>query len=148
MERVLIFFVLMAFLAGGCQTMMPRQDPAASLDERVNDMMTAKVSQDWAGVYRHFSPEYKKRLSEEAFVNRQRQVTFTGYNIKSVDILPSGSNAVVEVGVDMSGWSFEFKDQRDLQHWVMINGKWFLDVEGGKAKKRPAGKGPGAAEKQ
>jgi len=90
--------------------------------------MNAKVNQDWAAFYTYLDPAYQKKVPQNKFVNRKRDVRFTDFSIKSVQIAPSGKDAEVAVVYDMTVRSYEFTDQRQVQDWVKKGGQWYLDI--------------------
>jgi hypothetical protein len=52
----------------------------------------------------------------------------TAYKIESIEILPSGNEATVQVKQNISIKVFDFKDQAEKQQWVKEGFSWYLKV--------------------
>jgi len=127
-RRVFQLFLLLIFIGSvltACQT-LPFKSNGASLKQRVKGMMEAKINQDWGRFYSYLEPAFKEKVSKKDFVNKKRGVRFTGFSIKSIQIKPSGKEAVVEVLFDMTIKSYSFTDQEDSQVWVKKKRNWYM----------------------
>ena len=123
-----LLLVMSIAVLTACQT-LPSRPPEAALEQRVKGLMKAKINQNWARLYTYLDPSYQETVSRKNFVNRQREAMYSDFSIESIQIKPSGREAVAEVLFDMTVKSFEFKDQRDVQNWVKKDEKWYLKTQ-------------------
>jgi hypothetical protein len=110
-----------------CST-LPFRSPEENLRIRVEDMMNARVNDDWGKVYGYLDSGYRNRVSKTNFLNIRREMDITSYKIESIEILPSGKEATVQVKQNISIKVFDFKDQAEKQQWVKEGFSWNLKV--------------------
>lgn len=113
------------------------KSPEEALRQRVDEMMNAKVNNDWEIVYDLMDSSYKKRMTKRNFLNLNREMQFSNYRFDSLTIDSSGDTATVRVKYDMSVKVFDFEDQVEEQQWIREKGKWYLKVEKEKAIRSP-----------
>lgn len=127
---LMLFFAAAVVFVCSCQS-LPVKSPEQALESRVASMMAARVDQDWAKVYDYFDPDYKEKISKKAFLNINRNVKYSNFEIQSIDIAPSGKQAVVVCVFDMSVMSFQFKGHEETQDWVKVGRKWYYKAKSG-----------------
>jgi hypothetical protein len=123
----LLILMVVAICMCSCST-LPFRSSEDSLRIRVEEMMNARINDDWEKVYGYLDPGYRNRISKTNFVNIRREMDFTKYSIISVEVQPSGKEAFVKIKQDMSVKVFEFKDQPEKQHWVKDGFSWYMKV--------------------
>jgi hypothetical protein len=107
---------------------LPFKSPEEALRHRVDQLMNAKVNNDWEIVYDLMDSSYKKRMTKKNFLNMNREIQFSNYRFESLAIAPSGDTALVRVKYDMSVKVFDFEDQVEEQQWIREKGKWYQNV--------------------
>jgi hypothetical protein len=125
-----IVLLIMMFATGwlcSCST-LPFRSPEENLRIKVEDMMNARVNDDWGKVYEYLDSGYRNRISKTNFLNIRREMDITKYKIESIEILPSGKEATVLVKQDITIKVFDFKDQPEKQQWVKDGFSWYLIV--------------------
>lgn len=120
--------VFASFMITACQS-LPLQSPEKHLEKRVAEMMTARVNQNWAEVYKYMAPSYKKKMSKESFAGMKRDVFYNNFTIESVKIDASGKNAVVMVKYDMTIMSYSVPGQRETQEWIKHGFNWYFQIK-------------------
>ena len=123
----LLILMVTAICMCACST-LPFRSSEDSLRTRVEEMMNARINDEWDKVYDYLDPGYRNRISKTNFINIRREMDFTKYSIISVEVQPSGKEAFVQIKQDMSMKVFEFKDQPEKQHWVKDGFSWYLKV--------------------
>jgi len=111
-----------------CST-FPFKSPEETLRTRVEEMMNAKINNDWDIVYKYLDSSYRKKTSEKAFLGINREIAYTNYSVQSIEVQPSKTDAMVIVKQDIKVKMFDFKDQSDKQHWIKEGFNWYLKVE-------------------
>lgn len=128
----LTFLALLPFLALimsiGCAT-LPEKEHHQSLEERVKNYMQAQVDGKWDRVYSFLDSSYRKTVSRESFINRPQKLSYKGFSIEEITILPSGDQATVKVRIDISFMGYDFNRAPRTQHWIKESGVWFITVE-------------------
>ena len=123
-------FVAVLVMTGGCQSFLSQPIPAEkALENRVVEMMSARVNGDWGRVYEYLCPEYKNTVSQESFMAKPRNMVFHNFNVESVNMDPSVEKATVVVQYDMRVMSYEVPDQRETQKWIIKNGQWYFMIK-------------------
>jgi hypothetical protein len=107
---------------------LPFKSSEESLRQRVDQLMNAKVDNDWEIVYDLMDSSYKKRMTKKNFLNMNREIQFSNYRFESLAVDPSGDTAVVRVKFDMSVKVFDFENQIEDQQWIREKGNWYLKV--------------------
>lgn len=104
--------------------------PEERVRESAQTMMQAKVDGKWDQVYDLYDADYRKTITREDFIKRPRNTTYKGFAIESVEVLPSGTEAVVRMTETVSVQTFEFKSPVIPQRWIKADdGKWYQRVE-------------------
>jgi hypothetical protein len=137
-RRMGVWFAVIAavVLMQACAA-LPLKSPEEALRQRVDQMMNAKVDNDWGTVYDLMDSTYKKRMTRQNFLNLNREIQFSNYRFESLVIDPSGDTAAVRVKYDMSVKVFDFEDQVEEQQWIREKGKWYMKAEKEKAVPTP-----------
>jgi len=125
--KSLILLIMALFLISACQS-LPFQPPEQVLQKLAAGMMAARVAQDWGQVYQYLAPDYKNRVSKENFLGKKRDIQFGDFTVESVEIGPSGKEAVITVKYDMTVMSFNVANKRITQNWVKTGGKWYYQM--------------------
>jgi uncharacterized protein YchJ len=92
----------------------------------VAQLMNAKIAGKWDLAYHFFDPDFRKKLSKKDFISRPRGAVFKGFEIRKLEILPSGKEARVEVNNHLSMMGYDLKSIPEVQHWVKVKGQWYL----------------------
>lgn len=119
---------LIAVLLPACAS-FSFKPPEAALRDRVNAYMTAKVNNDWRAVYRYLSPAYRETVSENDFAAKVRKIRFLSYSIESIQMLPSGAEATVELKYNINMQDFVFENNKTKETWIKKGGKWYLEMK-------------------
>lgn len=125
--RFILFIIMIAFIHQGCT-------PANSekgLEKRVHEFMAAQIKDDWKLAYTFFDKTYRKQIPEDQF-SSSRGSEIQDYHIESIKMDPSNKKALVLVKYNMTikgPLSFELKDVKDNQTWIIENNNWFLSVK-------------------
>jgi hypothetical protein len=56
-------------------------------------------------------------------------LSYTGFAIEEIQMLPSGDQATVKVRIDIMAMTFNFKGVSQTQNWVKENGEWYVKSE-------------------
>jgi hypothetical protein len=125
----MLFLSVMLLTIGVCScSTLPFRSSEEALRIRVEEMMNARINDDWEKVYGYLDSGYQNRISKTNFLNIRREMDYIKYSIVSVEVQPSGREAVVQVKQDISIKMFDFKDQPEKQQWVKDGFSWYLKV--------------------
>lgn len=125
----LLCLFLLASLSGCATMQLTEADPVDAVRKRATAMMEAKTNDKWDEVYEFYDSRYKARTSKEQFLKKRHSAGFITYSIGEVAVSPSGTEADVEVKVDLLVMGFILKDAPRTQHWIKEKGKWYLEVK-------------------
>jgi hypothetical protein len=117
---------LMLILSAGCAALSPMTEKQETLEERVKNYMQAQIDRKWDRVYSYFDSSSREKTTREGYVNRARNLSYTGFSIEEVTMLPSGDQATVKVKIDMSFMGYNFKGAPQTQNWIKETGTWFV----------------------
>lgn len=92
-------------------------------------MMAARMAENWAEVYEYLDPDYKSQVPKKDFMEMKRDIQFGDFFVESLEIGPSGNDAVLTVKYDMTVMSYTVPDHREIQNWVRKDGKWFFKIK-------------------
>ena len=76
-------------------------------------------------------------MTRESYVNRTRKLSYKGFKIEEITVLPSGDQATVKVRIDISYMGYNFKGAPQTQNWVKEKGEWFVKSGAAVAKRTP-----------
>ncbi len=125
---MIIMAVSLTALMAGCATLSFK--PAdQQIRQRVEGMMNAKIENDWGKVYDYYGPAYKKTMPKDTFARMARAVYFTKFTITSIEVGPSGKEAVVKLTYDVVMKGFDFKDISETQKWINDGWNWYQDID-------------------
>ncbi len=124
---LVLLMILMMLGMSSCAT-FPFRSSEEALRSRVEEMMNARMDDDWEKVYTYLDPAYQRRISKKDFMNIRREMDYTRYSIESIEIGPSGNDAVVKVRQDVNVKIFDFKNQSETQNWIKDGWTWYLKV--------------------
>jgi len=126
--RFILFIIMTAFIHQGCSSTATSEQ---GLEKRAHANMAAQIKDDWKLVYTFLDETYRKETSEDDFV-ASRGAQIQEYHIESIKIDPSKKKALVLVKYNMTirgPLSFDVKDVKDNQTWIVENNNWFLTVK-------------------
>ena len=124
--RGLIAALAAVVLTAACDFKKPEE----RVRERATLLLQAKVDGKWDQVYDLYDADYRKTIPREAFAKRPRNMSYKGFVIEGVEVLPSGTEAVVRVTETVSVQTFAFKSPVIPQRWIKADdGKWYQRVE-------------------
>ena len=130
-NSVIKFLTIISLLfAVSCSSIpLSKTDEVKSLTQRVKKYMQAKSDNKWDIVYSLFDSSSKKNISKNQFISIPRNIIFKTFTIGDIQILNTGTEAVVRVKVNISIQQFDFKDAPEKQTWIKENGKWFIKIK-------------------
>ena len=117
---------LIVILLAGCAASTYLGTKQETLEERVKNYMHAQSDGEWDHVYSFFHSSYRNKISKEAFVNRDRKLSFKRFEIEEITVLPSGDEATVKVLIDISMMGYLFPRAPQKQIWAKENGGWYV----------------------
>jgi len=117
---------LIVILLAGCAASNSLGTKQETLKERVENYMQAQIDGEWDHVYSFFHSSYREKVSKEAFVNRDRKLSFKRFEIEEITVLPSGDEATVTVRIDISMMGYLFPRAPQKQNWAKENGGWYV----------------------
>jgi hypothetical protein len=120
---------LMLILSAGCAALSPITAKQETIEERVNNYMQAQIDRKWDRAYSFFDSSSRETVSRESYVNRTRSLSYKGFGIEEIKMLPPGDQAKVEVRIDISFMGYDFKEAPQTQNWVKERGEWFVKYE-------------------
>lgn len=118
---------LMLILSAGCAALSPINTKQETLDERVKNYMQAQIDRKWDRAYSFFDSSSRERVSRESYVNRTRTLSYKGFGIEEITMLPSGDQATVKVRIEISFMGYDFNRAPQTQNWVKERGEWFVN---------------------
>lgn len=126
--RALPLIACMALLivSAGCAALAPIATRQESLEERVKQYMQAQVDRKWDHAWSFYDADSRRQVTKDSYVNRPRKLSFKGYGIKEITVLPSGDQATVKVTYDIFFMGYGFKGAPETQTWIKENGTWFV----------------------
>jgi hypothetical protein len=120
---------LILILSAGCAALSPITAKQETLEERVKSYMQAQIDRKWDRAYSFFDSSSRERISRESFMNTPRKLSYKGFKIEGITMLPSGDQASVKVTIDVSFTGYDFKGALRTQNWVKERGSWFVKIE-------------------
>ena len=121
---------LIVILLAGCATLSSLNTKQETLDERVKNYMQAQVDGKWDRAYSFFDSSTREKVLRENYVHKTRKLSYKGFAIEEITMLPSGEQATVKVRIDISFMGYDFKGAPEIQNWAKENGGWFLKWSG------------------
>ncbi|MCX5839672.1 MAG: hypothetical protein NTW71_14350 [Deltaproteobacteria bacterium] len=118
---------LMLVLLAGCAALSLVTARQETLEERVKNYMQAQIDGKWDRAWSFFDSSSRESIRREIYVNRSRTLSFSGYGIDEITVLPSGDQATVKVSMDVSFMGHAFKGMPLTQKWVKESGAWFVN---------------------
>lgn len=120
---------LMLIVTAGCATLSPLTAKQEPLGERVKNYMQAQVDGKWDHAYSFFDASSREGTARESYINRSRKLSYKGFEIEEITVLPSGDKATVKVRIEISFMGYDFKGAPQTQNWVKERGGWFVKSE-------------------
>ena len=120
---------LMLILSAGCAALSPITTKQETLEERVNNYMQSQIDGKWDRAYSFFDSSSRETVSRESYVNRPRNLSYKGFAIEEIKMLPAGDQAMVKVRIDLSFMGYVFPRAPQTQNWVKERGGWFVKTE-------------------
>lgn len=118
--------VFLLFLTMACNFKKPEE----VVRERATILMQAKIDGKWDLVYDLYDADYRKTITREDFSRRPRNMRHVAFAIESVEVLPSGKEAVVKAKEDVTFQTYKFSSPSKAQRWIRAeDGKWYMKVE-------------------
>ena len=127
----------MVILSAGCAALSPITAKQETLEERVKNYMQAQIDGKWDRAYSFFDSSSREKISRESYVHRTRKLSYKGFAIEEITMLPSGDQATVKVRIDISFMGYDFKRAPQTQNWVKEKGEWFVKSAAAVAKTIP-----------
>jgi hypothetical protein len=118
---------LIVILSAGCASLSPKPAKQETLEDRVKQYMQAQIDKKWELAYSFFDASSREKLTRESYVNKPRKLSFTGFAIEEITVLPSGDKAEVKVKIDILYMGYNFKGAPQVQTWSKENGAWYVN---------------------
>ena len=99
---------LIVILLAGCAALSSPSAKQETLEERVKNYMQAQIEGKWDHAYSFLHSSYREKVSKENYVHRARELSFKGFAIEEITMLPSGDEATVKVRIDLSYMGYVF----------------------------------------
>jgi hypothetical protein len=116
----------MLILSAGCAALSSLNTKQETLEERVKNYMQAQIDGKWDQSYSFLHSSYREKVSKENYVQQDRKLSYKGFAIEEITMLPSGDEATVKVRIDLSFMGYVFPRAPQTQNWAKENGGWFL----------------------
>lgn len=123
--NALFISILMLFGVSACST-FPQRPADQAVRLRVEELMNAKINQDWGKAYTFFNSAYKENVPEREFFSNISKMEFKAFTIEAITVEPDGKHATVIMKTDISTNGFDLKGNRTTQQWVKEGRQWFL----------------------
>jgi hypothetical protein len=120
---------LMLIWLAGCAALSSLTATKETLEERVKNYMQAQIDGKWDLAYSFFDSSSREKIPRESYVNRAGKLSYKGFAIEEIKILPAGDQATVKVRIDISFMGFDFNRAPHTQNWVHERGDWFFKSE-------------------
>ena len=117
---------LIVIVTAGCAALSPLETKQATLEERVKQYMQAQVDGKWDEAYSFLDSASRGRVSRESYLKQPRSLSFKGFAIEEITVLPSGDQATAKVKIDIAFMGFVFPRAPQTQTWVKEQGGWFI----------------------
>jgi hypothetical protein len=120
---------LTVIVFAGCAAVSPLSAKQETLEERVNQYMQAQIDGKRDLAYSFFDASSRGKIPRESYVNQPRKLSYTGFSIEEITVLPSGDKAEVKVKIDLLFMGYNFKGAPQTQEWVKEKGAWFVNFQ-------------------
>jgi hypothetical protein len=120
---------LALLMSAGCAVTSSPTAKQETLEERVRSYMQAQIDKKWDRAYSFFDSSFRGRVTRESYIATPRKITYTGYVIDEITVLPAGDQATVQVKIDIMVMGFDFKRGPQTQSWIKEKGEWFVKAE-------------------
>ena len=120
---------LILILLAGCAALSPLTTKQETLEERVKNYMQAQIDGKWDYAYSFFDASSRKKVTREGYVHQARKVSYKGFAIEEIAVLPSGDQATVNIMIHISFMGYDFKRAPQTQNWVKEKGAWFVNSQ-------------------
>ena len=120
------YCLIVILLAAGCAGLTSLGTKQETLDERVKNYMQAQIEGKWDQAYSFFHSSYREKVPKENYVHRAGGLSYKGFAIEEISMLPSGNEATVKVKIDLSYMGYVFPRAPQTQKWARENGGWFI----------------------
>ncbi len=128
-RKLLAAVCCLIVILSGCAALSPAMAKQETLEERVKNYMQAQIDGKWDRVYSFFDSSSREKISRESYVSRARNLSYRGFGIDEITMLPSGDQATVKVRIDIFFGGYNFKGAPQTQNWVKERGEWFVKSE-------------------
>jgi hypothetical protein len=119
---------LMLILSAGCAALSPLTAKQETLEERAKNYMQAQIDGKWDLAYSFFDSSSRERIPRESYVNRTGKLSYKGFAIEEIKMLPTGDQATVKVRINISFMGYDFTRAPQTQNWVKERGEWFVKL--------------------
>ena len=99
------------------------------IEERVKQYMQAQIDGKWGRAYSFLDSSSRETMPQERYVNRTGKLSYKGFAIEEITVLPSGDQATVKVKIDISFMGYDFKKAPQTQTWVKEKGEWVVKLQ-------------------
>jgi hypothetical protein len=122
---------LALILSAGCAALSPLtvEQEKEKLDERVKNYMQAQIDKKWDRAYTFLDSSFRARVTRETYIATPRKISYTGFRIEEITVLPAGDQATVKVKIDIMVMGFDFKRGDQTQNWIKEKGEWYVKSE-------------------
>jgi hypothetical protein len=88
--------------------------------------MQAQIDGKWELVYSFYDASSRETVARETYIRQPRKLSYKGYTIEEIAMLPSGNQATVTVRIHVSFRGYDFTRAPQTQEWVKEKGAWFI----------------------
>ena len=126
-SRYIGYILGVVLLIGGCAHFIARPGAEAALRDLVSKEWQAKIDKEWGVVYDLASPEFRKSVKRDRFLQGCR-LDVTSFTITMLEISPDKKRAVVTVRFDSQHMGSLLKGMVLKEAWLFEDGRWYLDL--------------------
>ncbi len=118
--------LILILLRAGCAALSPLATKQETIEERVKNYMQAQVDGKWDQAYSFFAASSREQVTKESYISQTRKLTYKGFTIEEITLLPPGDQATVKVRIDIAFMGYVFPRAPQTQDWVKEKGAWFV----------------------
>lgn len=122
--------LILILLTAGCAALSPLATKQETIEERVKNYMQAQVDGKWDQAYSFFAASSREQVTKESYISQTRKLTYKGFTIEEITLLPPGDQATVKVRIDIAFMGYVFPRAPQTQNWTQENERWFVKWSG------------------
>jgi hypothetical protein len=119
----------MLFFMEGCAHNRLPMDSRQDLSHRIEKLMLARISNQWAQVYTFLDPAFRNEVALADYLKIPGNTQTRSFEIKQIDIDPEGNRATAMLTCELLTMGFTLGNVPEVQHWTLLNQTWYLHVK-------------------